>query len=63
MAGTDLDLFRRLRAKTSKTLIAAGGIASIEEVRELLSNNIEVALGMSVYTGRIPIRDLEALLP
>ena len=35
MQGTDLDWFRRLRAATRHEITAAGGITTIEEIREL----------------------------
>ncbi|QYK53606.1 MAG: hypothetical protein KF824_01645 [Fimbriimonadaceae bacterium] len=58
MRGTDLNLFRSLRAATSKNIIAAGGIAGLDEVRELVQANIQVALGMAIYTGRLKLDDL-----
>ncbi len=63
MQGTDLDWFRRLRAATSLELTAAGGITTLEDVRALLAMNVHAAVGMAVYTGRIPLADLAALLP
>jgi len=62
MEGTDLGLFSRLRRATGKTMIAAGGIATLDEVRSLVGQGVEVALGMAVYTGRLAIRDLTTLL-
>jgi phosphoribosylformimino-5-aminoimidazole carboxamide ribotide isomerase len=58
MQGTDLDWFRRLRAATRHELTAAGGITTMEEIRELASLGIHAALGMAIYTGRL---DLAAL--
>ena len=58
MQGTDLDWFRRLRAATSLELTAAGGITTVEEIRELQRMNIHAALGMAVYTGRLDLADL-----
>jgi phosphoribosylformimino-5-aminoimidazole carboxamide ribonucleotide (ProFAR) isomerase len=58
MQGTDLDWFRRLRAATSLELTAAGGIATLEEVRALLAMNVHAALGMAIYTGRLNLEDL-----
>ncbi|HZH97845.1 MAG TPA: HisA/HisF-related TIM barrel protein [Fimbriimonadaceae bacterium] len=62
MTGTDIDLFKRLRSGTKKTLVAAGGIGDLEEVRELVQLGCEVALGMAIYTGRIDLSDLLRLL-
>ncbi|MBV9506251.1 MAG: 1-(5-phosphoribosyl)-5-[(5-phosphoribosylamino)methylideneamino] imidazole-4-carboxamide isomerase [Acidobacteriia bacterium] len=58
MRGTDLEWFRRLRAATELEITAAGGITTIEEVRALLSMNVHAALGMAIYTGRLPLEDL-----
>jgi phosphoribosylformimino-5-aminoimidazole carboxamide ribotide isomerase len=58
MEGTDLPFFLDLRARTGLNLIAAGGITTIEEVATLIRAEIQVALGMAVYTGRL---DLDAL--
>ena len=63
MQGTDLDWFRRLRAATSLELTAAGGVTTLEDVRTLLAMNVHAAVGMAVYTGRIRLEDLAALLP
>ncbi|MCS7315368.1 MAG: 1-(5-phosphoribosyl)-5-[(5-phosphoribosylamino)methylideneamino] imidazole-4-carboxamide isomerase [Bryobacterales bacterium] len=61
LAGTDLDWFRRLRAATAHELTAAGGITTMEEVRELVRLGIHVALGMAIYTGRLDLTELAAL--
>ena len=61
MQGTDLEWFRRLRQATSLELTAAGGITTIEEVRELLRLEIHAALGMAIYTGRLSLDELAAL--
>lgn len=58
MQGTDLDWFRRLRAATSLELTAAGGITTIDEIRELQRLNIHAALGMAIYTGRLNLEEL-----
>jgi phosphoribosylformimino-5-aminoimidazole carboxamide ribotide isomerase len=58
LQGTDLDWFRRLRSATNHELTAAGGITTIEEIRELTSMNIHCALGMAIYTGRLSLEEL-----
>jgi phosphoribosylformimino-5-aminoimidazole carboxamide ribotide isomerase len=62
MQGTDLDWFRRLRAATSKEITAAGGITTMEDVKALLAMNIRAAVGMAIYTGRLDLAELAALL-
>lgn len=61
MQGTDLDWFRRLRAATSHEITAAGGITTIEDIRALQQMDIHAALGMAIYTGRLNLKELEAL--
>ncbi|MGD1093297.1 MAG: 1-(5-phosphoribosyl)-5-[(5-phosphoribosylamino)methylideneamino] imidazole-4-carboxamide isomerase [Bryobacteraceae bacterium] len=58
MQGTDLDWFRRLRAATQHELTAAGGITTLEEIRELAALGIHAALGMAIYTGRLNLEEL-----
>jgi phosphoribosylformimino-5-aminoimidazole carboxamide ribotide isomerase len=60
LQGTDLNWFRRLRAATSLELTAAGGITTIEEIRELQRMNVHAALGMAIYTGKLSLAVLEA---
>jgi phosphoribosylformimino-5-aminoimidazole carboxamide ribonucleotide (ProFAR) isomerase len=54
MEGTDLEWFRRLRSATSLELTAAGGITTLEDVN--------AALGMAVYTGRVNLSELARLV-
>jgi phosphoribosylformimino-5-aminoimidazole carboxamide ribotide isomerase len=61
MQGTDLAWFRRLRAATKHELTAAGGITTIEEIRELTGLGIHAALGMAIYTGRLDLAELAKL--
>ncbi len=61
MQGTDLDWFRRLRAATKREITAAGGITTLDEVRQLLAMNVHAALGMAIYTGRLSLAELAAL--
>lgn len=61
MQGTDLAWFRRLRAATRLELTAAGGIATVEEVRALADMGVNAALGMAIYTGRLRLEELAEL--
>ncbi len=58
LQGTDLDWFRRLRARTKHELTAAGGITTLEEISELHRLGIHAALGMAIYTGRLNLAEL-----
>ena len=55
---TDLASFRRLRASTILEITAAGGITTLDEIRELARLGIHAALGMAIYTGRLNLADL-----
>jgi phosphoribosylformimino-5-aminoimidazole carboxamide ribotide isomerase len=61
LQGTDLEWFRRLRKATALELTAAGGITTLEEVRELQSMDVHAALGMAIYTGRLDLAELAQL--
>jgi len=61
LEGTDLDWFRRLRAATTHEITAAGGITTMDDVRELMRLNIHAALGMAIYTGRLDLAELAKL--
>lgn len=57
MQGTDIDAIKKIRELTKKTLIAAGGISSIEEIKTLVKMNVSTQLGMSIYTGAVNLED------
>jgi phosphoribosylformimino-5-aminoimidazole carboxamide ribonucleotide (ProFAR) isomerase len=56
-----LDWFRRLRSVTDHEITAAGGITTIDEIRELDRFGIHAALGMAIYTGRLDLGELARL--
>lgn len=58
MQGTDLDWFAQLRAATKLEITAAGGITTLDDVRALLAMDIDVAIGMAIYTGGLSLADL-----
>lgn len=62
MQGTDLAWFRRLRAATKREITAAGGITTLDEIRQLLAMNVHAALGMAIYTGRLKLAELAELV-
>lgn len=61
MLGTDLDWFATLRRATALAITAAGGVATLEEVRSLQALGIDVAVGMAVYTGKLELDALRAM--
>jgi phosphoribosylformimino-5-aminoimidazole carboxamide ribotide isomerase len=58
MQGTDLPWFETLRARTSRELIAAGGITTMDDIRALTGMGIHCAIGMSIYTGHLSLDEL-----
>jgi phosphoribosylformimino-5-aminoimidazole carboxamide ribotide isomerase len=61
LQGTDLEWFRRLRAATALEITAAGGITTMDDVDALLRMNVNAALGMAIYTGRLDLAELAKL--
>lgn len=57
MQGIPMDVVRQLRGATKKQLIAAGGIASNEQIDELDALQIDAVVGMAIYTGKIKLLD------
>jgi phosphoribosylformimino-5-aminoimidazole carboxamide ribotide isomerase len=61
MQGTDLGWFRRLRDATSLEITAAGGVTTYDDVRALQEMNVNPALGMAIYTGRLDLDRLATM--
>lgn len=55
MQGMPLDIVRSLRGKTSRRLIAAGGIRSRQEIDELDALGVDAVVGMAIYSGLIAV--------
>jgi phosphoribosylformimino-5-aminoimidazole carboxamide ribotide isomerase len=53
MRGTNLAWFRTLRQSTRLPITAAGGIRSRAEVRALARMQMDAAVGMALYTGKL----------
>ncbi len=58
LQGTNLNFFRKLKSKTKNKITAAGGITTLEEIKELEKNNINSALGMAIYKNKLDLKDL-----
>lgn len=58
MEGTDLEWFTSLRQITKMPITAAGGITTLQDIRDLFALQIDAAIGMAVYTGRVSLDDL-----
>ena len=44
-----------IRAATTKKIIAAGGITSMDEVEKLDALGIDAVVGMAIYTGKMKV--------
>jgi phosphoribosylformimino-5-aminoimidazole carboxamide ribotide isomerase len=45
--------FGRLRESTKRQLIAAGGIATMQEIDQLDAMKVDAVVGMAIYTRKI----------
>ncbi len=57
MQGIDLAMVKQLRKLTDRRLTVAGGVASLEEVRELSALGVDIQLGMALYSGRLTLAE------
>jgi phosphoribosylformimino-5-aminoimidazole carboxamide ribotide isomerase len=53
MSGFPVEIARRLREATTRRMIVAGGIRSMDEVQALDAIGVDAVVGMAVYTGAI----------
>ena len=57
MQGTDIDFIKKVKANTKNHLTVAGGISTLEEIKELSKLDVDLQLGMSIYSGKIKIEE------
>lgn len=57
MGGTDIEAIKAIRSATTKELVAAGGISTVEEIVQLQKMNISTQLGMCIYTGKVSLEE------
>lgn len=55
LQGIPMDVIRDLRQTTSRRLIAAGGIRSLEEIQELDRLGVDAVVGMAIYSGLLAV--------
>jgi phosphoribosylformimino-5-aminoimidazole carboxamide ribotide isomerase len=55
LKGIPMDVIRELRQRTSRRLIAAGGIRLREEIDELDSMGVDAVVGMAIYSGLLAV--------
>jgi phosphoribosylformimino-5-aminoimidazole carboxamide ribotide isomerase len=54
LQGGDFGVFRQIRGATSRDVIAAGGITTLDEIDALDRIGVDAVVGMALYTGRLP---------
>ncbi len=57
MQGINIEKAKAIREKTDKKITVAGGVSSLNEVKILAAMDIDVQLGMALYTKRISLVD------
>lgn len=55
LQGTDMAAIEAVRHATTREVIAAGGITSLEEVERLDAIGVDAVVGMALYTGRMSL--------
>lgn len=55
--GADFNTIKEIRDIATREVVAAGGLASVEEVLKLEQLNVSPQLGLSLYTGQIKLED------
>jgi phosphoribosylformimino-5-aminoimidazole carboxamide ribotide isomerase len=54
LKGFPIEVIPELQLATSRKIIVAGGVSSMEEVHRLDGMGVDAIVGMAIYTGRIP---------
>lgn len=57
LRGINVKLVRRLAEQTKKRITVAGGVRSIDEIRQLSKLGVDVQLGMALYTRKVGLGD------
>lgn len=57
MQGTNMDYVRALREAVKCRVVVAGGVSSVQEIKELEKFHCDVQLGMALYTGKVDLKE------
>ncbi|MEO0293273.1 MAG: phosphoribosyl-AMP cyclohydrolase [candidate division WOR-3 bacterium] len=57
LKGINLEIVKKLLKETKNKVTVAGGVSTIEEIKELANLGCDVQLGMALYTGKISLKD------
>jgi phosphoribosylformimino-5-aminoimidazole carboxamide ribotide isomerase len=53
MSGFPMEVLPALQAATTRRIIVAGGIKSMDEVNKLIEQGVDAVVGMAIYTGAL----------
>ena len=57
MQGTNMAYVRALREAVKCRVVVAGGVSSVQEIKELEKLHCDVQLGMALYTGKVDLKE------
>jgi len=57
MGGTDIEAIKKIAQLTKNELTAAGGICTLEEIKQINDICASCQLGMSIYTGKLDLAE------
>ncbi len=57
LEGIDMSMVKKLGGTTGNLITVAGGVNSIEQIREISELGMDVQLGMGIYTGKIDLSE------
>ncbi len=57
MEGINMKAVKKLVKETSNHITVAGGIHKLDEIRDLARLQVDVQLGMAIYTGKLKLED------
>ena len=57
MKGANFDQIRELKRTTKRLITAAGGVSTVEEIKQIAEIGADVQLGMALYTGKVDLAE------
>ena len=57
MKGANFDQIRELKRSTKRLITAAGGVSTVDEIRQIAEIGADVQLGMALYTGKVDLAE------
>ena len=57
MTGANFDQIRELKRTTKRLITAAGGVATLDEIKQIAAIGADAQLGMALYTGKVSLSE------